>query len=222
MKTLVLGDAHGQFRLLNKLIHKRLPDRGLEYDNVLLLGDVGIGFNSKEELPPFMSEKHIYFIRGNHDNPDKVKNLPGFWKSGNWNYVPDGTIKDGVLYVGGAWSIDWKWRTPGLDWWFNEELNDEEQDKIFQAVTDYDDEIHTVISHDAPMSLYPQLGVHNAQPSKTTWFLEELRQNYLIGPKRPSNWYFGHHHKKFSTTLGGVLYRCIDVIDRMDYELIDI
>ena len=223
MKRLILGDAHGQFHILKKLIQQRLPDRRVNFDDVFILGDMGIGFGIRnEELPPFMSDKDIYFIRGNHDNPDEITNLARFWKTGNWNYIPDGHIEDGVLYIGGAWSIDWKMRTPGRDWWFNEELNEEQMGQIEDAILNYDDEIHTVMSHDCPYSIYPQIGVYNPNPSKTSHFLEELKEHFLIGPKRPTQWFFGHHHKKFDARVGSIRFRCIAPIDSMDYEVIDI
>lgn len=223
MKTLILGDVHGQFKLLNKLVHQRLPNRGVEYDRVLMVGDIGIGFGNTSELPPFFSEKDLYFIRGNHDNPDEIMNLARFWKSGNWNYIPDGHIEDGVLYIGGAWSIDHKYRTPGRDWWFNEEINEEQMEAIEQAIMDYDDEIHTVVTHDCPHSIYSHIGVVEARPSKTSRFLEGLKEHFLIGPKRPSTWYFGHHHKRFNARVGSIHFRCLAPIDYgLDYEVIDI
>jgi Icc-related predicted phosphoesterase len=122
--TLFVGDVHAQFHHLSKLA------KVANADEIIVVGDFGYGFHTTPK-EPFKPKKPISFIRGNHDNPS-VRNKFN-WKG--FRYIPDGHIDKGRLYVGGAFSIDWQDRTPGRDWWHDEELNDEEWDAVFAKTT---------------------------------------------------------------------------------------
>ena len=113
-----IGDAHGLFKQYLGIITKS------EFPTIQV-GDMGIGFPRNKDGEDVIRNvlkradgKHR-FIRGNHDNPDVVKEFPG--------YIPDATVEeiDGVklFFMGGAWSIDWRMRTPGQTWWHDEELS---------------------------------------------------------------------------------------------------
>ena len=200
----IIGDLHGDFFTL-----KRLIEHNPEWESVTIAGDVGVGFPGTFN-PPFKPRIPVYFIRGNHDNPGYIKQLnwPGF------HYIPDGEIRDGVLYIGGAFSIDYQWRTPGYTWWLDEELSKEEGDAILKMVHNYTGQIHTVVTHDAPYSLYPSLGIYDAVPSRTAYLLSDLYYNVLSGEKRPSRWIFGHHHKSFVRDI----FRGMNVAQSWDVE----
>ena len=106
MITKLVGDVHGKFHRYEKLIK--------DCDASIQVGDFGVGFfyifgdhRVPMANPPYDSIKkgNHRFIRGNHDNPD-VCRRQSYW-------IPDGTIEDHVLFVGGAHSIDRHIRTEG-------------------------------------------------------------------------------------------------------------
>ena len=65
---------------------------------------MGVGFRKfPPHLRTLMVEGGHRFIRGNHDNPDACR------REGQW--IKDGTVEDDVMFVGGALSVDRRWRT---------------------------------------------------------------------------------------------------------------
>lgn len=112
-----IGDIHGNHTVLRsymKVIGKT--------EDVIQVGDFGIGFDAEidaklieiaEEYP------NLRMIRGNHDDPQKIKEVPGF--------IPDGTVIQSnvgpIMFIGGADSIDKHARTIGVDWWQDEEIS---------------------------------------------------------------------------------------------------
>ena len=119
-KTLFVGDVHAQFHHLAKLV------KHTDAHEVIVVGDFGYGFHTSPK-EPFKPKKPISFIRGNHDHPEVRSNF--HWKG--FNYIPDGPYKEGRFFVGGAFSIDYQYRTPNKDWWAEEELSEQEWEKVF-------------------------------------------------------------------------------------------
>ena len=201
MKTnLLWGDLHGDFRYLQRFIQSN-P----EISSITIAGDFGYGFPDTFDAP-FIPNIPVYFIRGNHDNPQVRE---GFnWR--NFNYIPDGAIINGVLFIGGAYSIDKDWRTPGATWWPEEELNQREQAEIIKKIEDYPYPIKLVVSHDCPTFLYkPAFNITLKSPSPTSEFLQYLYERILVGDKRPTHWYFGHHHSLIDITERGINFSCL-------------
>lgn len=116
-KLIAVGDIHGDFKTFaNKIYSKSL-------NNTLFIvcGDCGFGFNKFEyynieltKLSKKLITKNngIIFIRGNHDDPSYFENeLINF---DNIKTIPDysviHTCDKYILCVGGAISIDRKWR----------------------------------------------------------------------------------------------------------------
>lgn len=210
-KQILLADLHGDFDYLHRILNHHRN----HWASVTILGDLGIGFPRYYD-PPFKAPIPVHFIRGNHDNPDHLANLPSQWAEWNWHHIPDGTIRGDTLYIGGAHSIDAAHRTPGLDWWPNEELSDHQWTQLLQKVRDHPGPIRTVITHDAPMSLYPTLGIYDTRHSRTAQHLEHLHRHELKGDKRPQHWYFGHHHQPLEVDRAGTVFRCINAVITFD------
>jgi predicted phosphodiesterase len=202
--TLYVGDVHAQFHHLSKLA------KHTDASELVVVGDFGYGFHTTPH-EPFKPKKPISFIRGNHDNPSV---RTGFnWKG--FSYLPDGTFKNGTLFAGGAFSIDWGERTQGKDWWPEEELSETEWEAIFKKAEGHKDEIHTVVTHDCPWSLYSYL--HSSPiPSRTSRNLDALR---TLLPQ-VNLWVFGHHHQSLNQTLGHTTFIGLDIIDTWDSLLV--
>lgn len=207
---IVVGDVHAEFNMLEKLI-RRHRNEIPELEAIIIAGDVGLGFpNTSWEEPPFACPDgfKLRFIRGNHDRPDFIRNLPPAYAEAGWEYIPDGTIENGVLYIGSANSHDKKWRTPGYDWWPEEALNYVEQNEIFDKLWFYSGVIHTVVTHDAPACMYTKFGIYD-QPSETARYLEQLRRIALTTDLRPTRWIHGHHHKRMLTDIEDTMFHSL-------------
>ena len=93
-----------------------------------------------------------------------------------------------VLVIGGALSIDKKFRT-SASWWEEEELTKEEQDNVLN-ILDETREVDYVLTHTAPLNIVPEL-VYSYEKlhDPTSRFLDfvENRLEY-------NEWHFGHFH----------------------------
>jgi predicted phosphodiesterase len=212
-KIAVYGDLHGQFGLIPRL---RERNKG-KVDEIVIAGDMGVGFpgpqddNLKKYGESLSSYPRVRWIRGNHDDPAKCAE----YNYERLSWIPDGTMEHGILYVGGAWSIDGptglemyrNYRTPGLNWWRDEELTREQWDVIFESIKGKEHTIHTVISHDAPSSvLHLILGAH--KPIHQTNTSSNLESLYNRLPN-VAVWLFGHYHVNVEFDHKETHFRCL-------------
>jgi Icc-related predicted phosphoesterase len=215
--TRIVGDIHGKiydyrsYTLVTEIRGKHIvgPERSIQ------VGDFGIGFFS-----PFWHEKEIEwqkenpqhrFIRGNHDDPEMCKNMPG--------YIEDGTVEGDVMFVGGAWSIDFAWRTPMVDWWPGEELSVEELDKLITKFGQTKPRI--MITHDCPTQIAWDMFVSRGNSFGTqhikTRTGEALQAMWEI--HQPEHWIFGHWHNTRDLTLHGTKFQCLGELDFIDIDI---
>jgi hypothetical protein len=220
VKTRLVGDIHGKFNeysFFNLGVGRYRhatdpapPERSVQ------VGDFGIGFASEywhNSVNDWMLKNPGHrFIRGNHDDPAKCKEMAG--------YIPDGTIEGDVMYIGGAWSIDKDFRTPGVDWWEDEELSIEEFNAIIDTYRLAKPRV--MITHDCPTQVawdmfisrgnafggFGQIKTRTGEALQAMW---ELHQ--------PEEWYFGHWHITRDLTLYGTRFQCLGELDYMDVEL---
>lgn len=214
----LVGDIHGKiydyrsYALVSGVRARHIVEPAYSVQ----VGDFGIGFFS-----PFWHEKEIEwqkqhpqhrFIRGNHDDPALCKTMPG--------YIEDGTVEGDVMFIGGAWSIDHDWRTPGKDWWPNEELSYEELDKL---VTKYSEvKPRVMITHDCPtevaweMFLSKGLGLGDNKLIKTRTG-EALQA--MFDMHKPEFHFFGHWHNTRRANIKGTVFQCLGELDFIDVEL---
>ena len=128
MKFTILGDVHGDRARCNR-VHQKAQKK-FPGSEVIQIGDLGVGFPKYKrrarsglyineptgeidtedyKLPPTFK-----FFPGNHDNRKECHKLP--------NCLGDFGEYKGMFFVSGASSIDRAFRTEGLDWWDDEEL----------------------------------------------------------------------------------------------------
>jgi Icc-related predicted phosphoesterase len=180
------------------------------------VGDFGIGFAGyywHEMVNDWMNEYPSHrFIRGNHDDPTKCKEMA--------NYIPDGTVEGDVMYIGGAWSIDHALRTPGKDWWFDEELSISELDKLVNLYEKTKPRV--MITHDCPTSVAwdmfistgLSLGGKNQIKTRTG---EALQAMFDI--HKPDYHFFGHWHVTKQMDIQGTRFVCLGELDYVDVDL---
>ena len=200
MKIIVCGDTHGEWGYLNKLIHLKNPDI------VIQCGDFGYwpGFEVKKiglydtqyvransyKLCSGIKNKNtkIYWCDGNHEDFSKLKKVKDTEICPNVFYMKRGTTltlpdKRVVLFMGGADSIDKKYRTPGYDWFPDELISQKDIENL------PDINVDIIISHTCP----EEFDILDAARAK---IYDPSRQalSYLLNKYNPSLWYFGHWH----------------------------
>jgi Icc-related predicted phosphoesterase len=210
MKVLIIGDVHHEFGTLNTLINKKNPDI------LIQCGDFAYywtGQTSKNLIKPHNTK--IYWIPGNHEDWITIEELHG--RNGkvpieiepNIFYCPIGsalTIDEvKILFVGGAYSIDYMSRTPGYTWFTQEVLKESDYNYIIENVHNCD----MVISHTCPRefnieSLFPE---KRKDPSKD--YLSAILNKY-----KPHTWFYGHYHQfmQGNVEATGTQWYCLDAI----------
>lgn len=199
--TIYIGDVHGLYNAYKKIIR--------EHPDSIALGDMGIGFRrlngSWQPNPPYaeMVKANARFIRGNHDNPEACR------RHSQW--IPDGTIEDGKMFMGGAYSIDKDFRYPDFSWWEGEELSQEVMGIIAWIYTEH--KPHTMVTHDAPISAIAQIPhtFHFKDNSRTQQFLQSLWNEH-----KPTLWIHGHHHISVDHVIDGTRFVCLDELEVKD------
>lgn len=206
-KTRLIGDIHGDLYPYQLMLEGQ--KRSIQ------VGDFGIGFAG-----PYWHEKAEYiqeqgdhrFIRGNHDHPKKCKEEMTY-------YIPDGFVENDVMFVGGAWSIDWGWRTEGIDWWADEECSIAEFEQIIDTYRTVKPRV--MITHDAPTFVTAEMFVKTGKAFGDKIIQTRTGQAFelMMDIHQPEEWYFGHWHHTASATFRGTKFQCIGVNDFIDVDL---
>lgn len=198
-----IGDIHGDVFSYMPIIDG--------CDESVQVGDFGIGFIPENG---FVDTLHVdgrhKFIRGNHDDPDMCKERPGYIEDGTYDKERD------ILYVGGAWSIDWKWRTPGYTWWDNEELSIPELVRMHELFVHHKPRV--MVTHDCPTSVAFECflkGTNKPQyKTRTAEAFEGMFQRY-----QPEIWVFGHWHTDVDRVINGTRFICLGINNYIDLEV---
>lgn len=203
MQATFIGDVHGKYQQYKTLI-KSTP-------NTIQVGDMGIGFRrwphgEFSSNPPYdaMVETNARFIRGNHDNPDVCAR--------HTQWIPDGTIQDDVMFIGGAFSIDRIYRNEDFNWWKNEELNEEVFLRLLEI---YNTSKPTVmVTHDCPLSVIPMMHSHHWDDKSIT----QVSLQKMLEAHKPKLWVYGHHHKSFDMVIEGTRFVCLAELEIKDLQ----
>ena len=197
--TRFIGDVHGNMDSYRKL-------RG----NVssVQVGDFGIGFIKPSEIPAQDMGNLHRFIRGNHDNPHLCPEIPG--------YISDGTVEGDVMYIGGAHSIDWHDRTPGIDWWFEEELTIAEFSKIIDIYEKVKPRV--VVSHDCPLEVSWELFKRHFKFQYEHKSVTGQAFDAMFEIHQPDFWFFGHWHQTRQEMINGTKFVCIGIDQSFDFD----
>lgn len=157
----------------------------------------------------------IYFIDGNHEDHDSLRELRQNSKENspieiekNLFYIPRGTIitvkNKKVFCMGGAFSIDWKLRREHIDWFQDEVISSEDIEKLNK-----EEKIDWVFSHTCPSNIVPSMIVDNKicyeDPSNT--MLQKVYDMY-----HPEKWFFGHWHRYMHTKIEKTNFYGLDLL----------
>lgn len=193
-----VGDVHAKIdRLLSKL----------NGDEVFQLGDMGLGFKGVY-LP---KQKNLRFIRGNHDSPQKCQAHPNY--AGEFGYDD----KRKLFYLGGAFSIDYQWRTEGVSWWRDEELNPVQLQEAAKQYAEVKPKI--VATHDCPDSvrikLLREIAI-NFRPEKDVPTRTATALQAMFEQHKPDIWLFGHYHIDKDFEHEGTRFICLNELSTFE------
>lgn len=184
----VIGDVHGKISKYQEII--------VNAKESVQVGDFGAGF---VQLPDMLEKDR--FIRGNHDDPQICINHP--------NWIADGHTENGMMFVGGAYSVDQSQRKIGIDWWENEECDWTALDAFVSQYIQYQPKI--MITHDCPNAFRLRFFKYLKGGSRTSAALDAM-----FDAHKPELWVFGHYHTHVDEILEGVRFVCLHELQYMD------
>lgn len=211
MKTRYIGDVHGFKNELALVLHN-LPD---DVTSVIQVGDMGVGFGQgdywHESLDDMMHSANGRFIRGNHDDPSQCREMH--------TWIPDGLVENDVMYVGGAWSIDYQWRTMGIDLWEDEELS---HDNLSRLIDLYDlVRPRVMVTHDCPLSVSNKLFVERGKSFSKAQFKTRTGSalQAMFEIHKPKLWLMGHWHCDTDEVIDGTRFICLNELSYVDIDM---
>lgn len=197
----IISDVHGY-------ISKPNP-HGRTYLNLIKkadlsiqLGDMGFDYSKLEKVD---REKHR-MIGGNHDNYDQLS--PHFL--GDFGYHTLGNFP--FFFIRGAFSIDQKWRTPGISWWEEEEISQKAGVECLKLYKEIKPDL--VISHECPkicMERGVALNPGKIYNNSTSYLLQQCWETH-----QPKRWIFGHHHRNWAKQIEGTHFTCMNELCFID------
>lgn len=211
MKTRFIGDVHGLKYDLGILLDN-IPE---DVNSVVQVGDMGVGFGQDdywhESLDDMIEKANGRFIRGNHDNPANCKTMK--------TWIPDGLVENDVMFIGGAWSIDYQWRTEGLNFWKDEELSYEELERLIDVYNLVRPSI--MVTHDCPLSVSNKLFIESGNSFSNQQFKTRtgMALEAMFEINKPKVWLFGHWHHNADEVIDGTRFICLDELSYADVDM---
>lgn len=207
-----IGDVHGKFQRYKSLIKTQI--------RTIQVGDMGVGFRKLQgpragaftQNPPHyaMLAGGHRFIRGNHDNPSACKN--------HSQYIEDGTVEDGMMFIGGGYSIDRAWRIEDYTWWKDEELSIEELQNIRTVYLN--EKPRVMVTHECPIEIgsiiLQNIGLGSSEKLKSR--TADAFQHMFSGHS-PKLWVFGHHHRSFDFIVNNTRFVCLAELEMKDLDI---
>ncbi len=210
--VILTGDTHRDF--------DRIFDFCAEYettrdDVLVILGDACINYflddtdyNLKWELAHL--EVTLLCVHGNHEERPFL--IDGYeekaWRGGivywerefpNLLFAKDGEIYDlegkRALVIGGAYSVDKRWRLASGEPWFpSEQPSEEIMDDVERALDRVHWRVDVVLSHTAPLKYEP---VEEFLPTIDQSLVDKTTERWLDAIEARldyGHWYLGHYH----------------------------
>lgn len=229
-KVVLIGDVHGEYGKLRYDINRLHQD-----SYIIQVGDFGIGFYKpnyyRNEAFPRLNDVlmakncHLYAIRGNHDDPEYFKETNNPFNFSNITLLQDyselNLLGKSILLVGGAVSVDRRFRHEGKSWW---------SDEVFKLKLEHefpykDSQYDLVITHTRPGVCGAFKGFNKIKdwcdqdPDLINDLIEESQLvDYLYEKTKPKDWVFGHFHKSELIQYENTRFRCLDIDEHFLYH----
>ena len=205
------GDTHGNFQ---RFAPEHFPEQAgmTKEDYMIICGDFGgvwDGGKKEERNLDWLEDLPFttLFISGNHENFDLLRKYP----TEEWNGGKIQRIRPHVIHLmrgqvfdlqgyffftmGGATSVDRKYRVPYSSWWPQELPDERDFDTARTKLDEVGWKVDCVITHTCSTrmlspTLYPDPGWERPDVDRLTGFLDELEDRLDY-----KHWYYGHFHR---------------------------
>jgi len=209
-RVLIAGDTHGNTAWVETLT-RTAAAHGCSV--IIQIGDFGY-FPNLPEGPRFLSavdaacaanDVELWFIDGNHDDHSalaehrQADNLVRL--ADHVAYIPRGARLElgGITlgFLGGAFSVDWRYRTHGIDWWAQESTDESDVERLGAQRLD------VLVTHDAPAGLNLANWVLPAEDQVRADAVRSLIASAMEAT-RPKIVFHGHWHHSHETELSWI------------------
>lgn len=209
--TYLTGDTHRNFRKTTVFCDIA---KSSKEDILIILGDTGINYCGGSEdraLKKLLSELPItlFCIHGNHEQ--RPESIPSYketeWHGGRVYYESEFPnllfANDGDVYelngkrciaIGGAYSVDKYYRTPGVEWWADEQPSKEIMQRVEKRLDAENWNIDIVLSHTCPFKYIPKEVFLSSIDQNTVDDSTEKWLDTIESRLAYSLWYCGHYH----------------------------
>lgn len=209
-RVLIAGDTHGNTPWVETLT-RRAAEQGCPI--IIQVGDFGY-FPDLPGGPRFLTAVDtacavngvaLWFIDGNHDDHFALAEHRDQGEpvalTDHVTYIPRGTrITLGGQtfgFLGGAFSVDWRDRTHGIDWWPNEATDHSDVERLGNGRLD------VLIAHDAPAGLDFSARPLPAEDQIRTDNVRSLIAS-VVEATRPQVVLHGHWHRAHDSQLSWI------------------
>lgn len=199
----IIGDVHG-------MIQEYL-DIAKPAQRSLQVGDMGLSYRLL--LEGHFNSDHHKFIGGNHEHYPSLLSgsVPHYLGDFGVHEIPDWGE---IFFVRGGYSIDQYWRTHGIDWFPEEELDMAECYAALELYKEVRPDV--VVTHECPVEVIDFVGIPELKirPSRTAQLLQSMFEEH-----QPKLWVFGHHHKDWTESIKGTQFICLGELGFIDIDL---
>lgn len=220
----LLGDIHGEF---NKLAYEIKNYYKHKNCYIISVGDFGLGFHNpnheKIELRKLgaalkNNNIHLYVIRGNHDDPSYFKETNNPFDYENITLLKDYSeltlLGKNILLVGGAISVDRRFRVLNKSYWIDEKFILKTESEFPYKDRQYD----LVVTHTRPGICGAFKGFseieywcENDKDLKNELIEESNNLDILYHLTKPKYFCYGHFHKSSVSKYENTEFRCLDI-----------
>ncbi len=209
----IVGDCHGKIRQYINLVKN--------CECSIQVGDMGFDYKELHELDP---SKHKV-IAGNHDSYATLTPGDGKFIMQTEHFLGDFGVYAvpeyrEIFFIRGGRSIDYKYRTLGIDLFHEEELNLAQSYEAFELYKKTEPRV--VISHECPTSIIGFVSPNGRWegkpivPSNTANLLQHMLDSF-----KPLLWIFGHHHRHLNVMVGRTNFICLPELGFIDLEEVE-
>ncbi len=213
MAVFLTGDTHGSLDFDKVRSFARTHGPTLDRDDYLvILGDFGMLWSdpptdAETAALTWLNEQSwtTLFLDGNHENFDLLDALPvERWRGGRIHRVREHVLHlmrgerfefggHSFFVVGGAYSIDRKWRVPHRSWWPQEVPSEAERAHIKRRASELGS-VDYVLTHCPPTGAYDEYrsrwdGFWGPSDEWTDWLEEHVEGAFAY-----RRWFYGHLH----------------------------
>ena len=229
MRLAIIGDVHGEFAVLERLLHQTVEQ--LAITAAVQVGDFGFDEEKLTRAAPFNFTVRVHAICGNRENYEYLAGagaagLTERWAACNLVYQPRASVVqlegECIGFIGGALNMDRPQRRHRGNVITTDEIA--KAARLFEKTRP-----GVIVSHSCPAGI----GIGMRCAPALAWSVTEhvLMAGYDPGPKhdcgeaaltrlwremkhRPRLWCFGHFHVHHEHVIGGTRFLCRPLISQ--------